>query len=411
MLKKCITTILFSVCMIIISASTSNATEKDYMNFKFGVKDEFVLKNKKGEEFRCQDGKLTGDMKIHDKRYAMGYQKIKVSIDKSSQYIYESLTKNGSLTISNDNYFVGIYFANTDKINISFNAGKICIDMLGNDIEFSVSVGLSYDEDYLFSLEGTGSNVSIQDNGKKLSIKNLTSTCEFVSDDLQFNKNSERKTRFYPTSSEVTLQKLTSKTVKVTGGLVYAKKKATRVEGLKAIPINETAMALSFNPVEKAKGYDVYRYDEIEKKYQKVATLKGNKNTIWVDENCQKEKVYQYKVRPYKMNNKKQAYMKMSYVVSAITQSEMKSNVSKVTLNKTGTIELKKGKTQKLKAKVKGQTGKKLLDKSIRWFTRNKKIATVDKNGKIKAKKKGKVKIYAKAHNGMNSKAVIVVVK
>ncbi len=402
---------IWLLLFIFMNTCTSQAKEKDYMNFKFGVKDDFILTNAKAEKLIFKNGEYSGSMKVYSSRYAMGYKKMRIKIDKSSKFIYKTSCRDCSITISDGSNFANCIFSNVDSIMVSFHDGKTDMDIIGNDIEFYTLLSLSYDENYAYSIEGTGSNVSIRDNGEKLSIKNLTSKCEFISDDLQFNKNSERKTRFYPTSSGVTLQKLTSKNVKVTGGLVYAKKKATRVEGLKAIPINETTMAISFNPVQKAKGYDVYRYDDIEQKYQKVTTLKGNKNTIWVDENCQKEKIYQYKIRPYKMKNKKQTYMKMSYVVRSITQSATMANVSKVTLNKTGTLELKNGKALKLKAKVKGQTGMKLLDKSVRWFTRNKKIATVDKNGKIKVKKKGKVKIYAKAHNGKNSKAVIIIVK
>ena len=65
-------------------------------------------------------------------------------------------------------------------------------------------------------------------------------------------------------------------------------------------------------------------------------------------------------------------------------------------------ITLKKGKTCKIPYLKSSSAGK------ITWISSKKKIATVDKKGKVKAKKKGTVYIYAKK-NGIKVKAKIII--
>ena len=70
------------------------------------------------------------------------------------------------------------------------------------------------------------------------------------------------------------------------------------------------------------------------------------------------------------------------------------------------------GKKIRLKATVEGNADKKLLSKNIRWYCSNRKIAKVGRDtGKVTLMKKGKCKIWAKAHNGKNSEKIIVTVK
>ena len=84
-----------------------------------------------------------------------------------------------------------------------------------------------------------------------------------------------------------------------------------------------------------------------------------------------------------------------------------------MTVNKTK-VKLKKGKTFQIKAKVrKLKKNRKLMPpqhvKQIRYLSTNKKIATVTKEGKIKAKKKGTCYIYVYAHNGISKKIKVIV--
>ena len=81
---------------------------------------------------------------------------------------------------------------------------------------------------------------------------------------------------------------------------------------------------------------------------------------------------------------------------------------------KTKAVSLKAGKTYKLKAKVvKTAKAKKLMPKKyakkLRYFSTNKKVATVTSAGKIKAKAAGTCTVYVYAHNGACRKVKVTV--
>ena len=81
----------------------------------------------------------------------------------------------------------------------------------------------------------------------------------------------------------------------------------------------------------------------------------------------------------------------------------MKGSVKSIKLS--GKTTVKSGKTTKLKATVTSKNGK--ANKKVTWTSSNTKLATVDKNGKVKAVKgkKGTVKITARATDGSGKKA------
>ena len=62
-----------------------------------------------------------------------------------------------------------------------------------------------------------------------------------------------------------------------------------------------------------------------------------------------------------------------------------------------------------MSATVSTTEGKKVYNKSIRWYSDNYKIATITRDGKLVLKTKGKTHIWAKAHNGKNVRVNIVV--
>jgi uncharacterized protein YjdB len=55
--------------------------------------------------------------------------------------------------------------------------------------------------------------------------------------------------------------------------------------------------------------------------------------------------------------------------------------------------------------------GKTVLDGDVRWYSMDRKVATVDRDGRVTFRKKGTTYVYAKAHDGMNSRKVKVTVK
>lgn len=90
-------------------------------------------------------------------------------------------------------------------------------------------------------------------------------------------------------------------------------------------------------------------------------------------------------------------------------QAKTKGTIKKiqVTNAKKKKITLYVGKTKKLKVKVKGK-GK--ISRKVTFKSSNKKVATVTKKGKIKAKKAGKTKIIITSRTNKKKKIVIRVV-
>lgn len=179
----------------------------------------------------------------------------------------------------------------------------------------------------------------------------------------------------------------------------------------------KTSLVLSWSKVKGAAGYDIFfvrcRHDNAP---VKVKTIKGNQTFQWTKKNLKKKRAYKAVVKAYVMKNGKKTYVRTSPVVHAYTSGGTKhyTNAKSVIVKK-ASVSLKTGKTYKIKAGVtKLQKGKKLMPAGhapkLRYISSNKKIATVSKYGKIKAKSKGSCKIYVIAVNGA-SKTVKVTVK
>lgn len=124
--------------------------------------------------------------------------------------------------------------------------------------------------------------------------------------------------------------------------------------------------------------------------------------------------VYRFKVTAQQRYGElydNKAVSRASYVICGAASGSY-TNPKAVKLNKTN-IKLKKGKTFRLKPTVtKVYSSRKLLGYTakVRYFTTDKKVATVSSSGIIKAKARGKCKVYAQAVNGI-WKAVTVSVK
>ncbi len=92
----------------------------------------------------------------------------------------------------------------------------------------------------------------------------------------------------------------------------------------------------------------------------------------------------------------------LNYTMAVVEEA----NATKIKLNKSK-LTLKKGKTSTLKVTA----TPKEADTNLTWKSSNTKVATVDKNGKIKAKKKGKVTITVTDKNSGKKATCTVTVK
>lgn len=217
---------------------------------------------------------------------------------------------------------------------------------------------------------------------------------------------------FYSFGGE-TIIKMKNKHPVVKKGIMLNKRKTKRVTCLYLRPANNGKnMFLTWNKVKRAKSYVVYKYDTLRKKYKRIAIQNGNRKNYYNIAHTDVSAIYKYRIQPKsKKGGCGKNVCRVSYPVWAVAKNNAKANAVKVVTNKTR-IKGKPGKRLRLKATALSSSDKPLFSDNIRWYCSNKKIVKVEKNtGKVKLKKKGKCKIWAKAHNGKNSEAIIVTVK
>ena len=182
---------------------------------------------------------------------------------------------------------------------------------------------------------------------------------------------------------------------------------------LHVVKKSTTSLQLSWNLVEGAGGYEIYRCPAGKHNYKRVKVIKNPMKGVWLNKRLKKNKTYKYRIKAYAVVNGVKVLSKYAYTVSARTYTK-NSKVVNVNLVKTDTylLETDFGKTEKFLAWARTtKRKKKVVSRKIAWYSKNKDIATITKDGKLKAKNKaGVCYIYAKAHNGKNSKKIPVYV-
>ena len=91
--------------------------------------------------------------------------------------------------------------------------------------------------------------------------------------------------------------------------------KPAQTKNLKAAT-KSSAVTLTWSKVARADGYRIYRYNSKTKKYEKIATVKGNKTFSYKNTKLKKGSTMKYKVRAYKTYNGTNYYGAYSEVVS-----------------------------------------------------------------------------------------------
>ena len=150
------------------------------------------------------------------------------------------------------------------------------------------------------------------------------------------------------------------------------------------------------------------------KKPKKLATVKGKNTKTFkkvAGKKLKKGTYYKFIIVALDKNNNVVSTSKLIHVA---TKGGKVGNHKSVRVSKSVIAKakkLKKGKTLKLNAKAVAQSKKLTIKKHVklRYESSNKKIATVTKKGKIKAKKKGSCYIYAYAQNGVFKRVKVVV--
>lgn len=174
---------------------------------------------------------------------------------------------------------------------------------------------------------------------------------------------------------------------------------------LKTTPRN-TSMKLSWSKVKGAEGYFVYGAS-CGQKMKCLGEVTGNKKSYTVKK-LKKGTYYKYMLTAYKTIYGEKRIIATSVSAHCTTKGGKYGNPTAVVFEKK-TVSVKKNKTFKLKPELKCDKKMKTHIAKFRYESSNPSIATVNKSGKIKGKKKGKCDIYIYAQNGLYKKIKVTV--
>ncbi len=174
----------------------------------------------------------------------------------------------------------------------------------------------------------------------------------------------------------------------------------------------KNAVKISWKKVTDADGYVLYgapcNTKDKTYKMKKLAVIKNGSKITYTDKKLKSGTYYKYYIKAYKLVNGKKVWLAKSKVIHVTTSGGKYGNAKAVKVDKTK-VTLKKGKSLVIKASQLVESKPIKQHVSIRFESTNTKIATVTKNGRIKAKKKGTCYIYVYAQNGVYKRIKVVV--
>lgn len=172
----------------------------------------------------------------------------------------------------------------------------------------------------------------------------------------------------------------------------------------RSIKYTKTSITLKWKKVDGADGYIIYGNRCNHKKktynYKYITTIKKASTTKWTAKKLQKNRYYKFYIAAYKNVNGEKEIICTSKTIHATTVSSEFGVAQSIKLNKKKTT-LAVGKTFKIKAKEKNKSRRIASHRAICYESSDTNIATVDKNGKVKAVGAGTCKIWIYAQNGL----------
>lgn len=174
----------------------------------------------------------------------------------------------------------------------------------------------------------------------------------------------------------------------------------------------KNSVKLTWLKCKSASGYEVYwSYCDGKKNYKKITTVKASGKRAFVHKKLKKDRAYKYYIVAYKMENGKKRYIAKSPTIHVAMKYEKRTNVKKITVNKAKVTLRPKNKLQIKVKTVLWNKKKKVLNHvaALRYYTGNKKVASVSKEGRITAKGKGTCTVYVIANNGVAKKIKVKV--
>lgn len=167
---------------------------------------------------------------------------------------------------------------------------------------------------------------------------------------------------------------------------------------------------ISWKKVKGATSYIIYRKDNSTTKYKKVKVVTGKKKS-WVDKKVRGNTEYTYAIKTVKKQNRIKIKSKKSYWVSIYNETSdlMYSNLKKIRFTNPN-IDLYSNSVAKINIDLQSnERNKRIYNSTVRWWTSDASIATIDRNGYLTARRAGKVYVYVKGHNGVTKKQKFVI--
>lgn len=197
------------------------------------------------------------------------------------------------------------------------------------------------------------------------------------------------------------------------GVMVAVQAKAAQVEQplsavseLRVAKVTAKSARLKWKASKNASGYIVFQYNKKARKFKKIKITK--KKSCTVKKGLDKNKAAKFMVQAYQKKGTVKKFAPCSEVVSAYVQGSKKKNVKAIDFMYS-LLTVEEGATFSLNANV--MPKKNVASKKICFMSSNPNVIQVLANGVMVAKKRGKVTITARAHNGVSSKIKVWVLE
>lgn len=218
------------------------------------------------------------------------------------------------------------------------------------------------------------------------------------------------------TANSVLISKQISKQTALSASEIW--QNTIRMDSKTSIKTSNKSLKITWKKVPGADGYDVYATACSEKFTGITKTVNHTAKSVTIKKikgkKLRPQQSYKVKVRAYRMVNGKKEYIANGSTFHAVLpNNKTYTNAKSIKVNKKKYI-LKKGKKTRIRTViVKQKKNLRLLSKghgpTLTYTSSNSAVASVSKNGKLKAKKKGKCFIYVRALNGTYKKIKVTV--